>query len=215
MNKPAEYLNKIVAGALAMCLCMSVSLSGKAQECRDGHSLAFRWGVSVPLGNQFMSKAGYSGGDLEWDWRFSSCFSAGLSAGYRSASEKGITEDRYEGGSVSGYSDRSYSTLPLTVHVRYLPFGKNGFKLQPYLNLSGGMQYVVFRITGDQINTSRTKNWGGLVLPGIGCRYAPWEKGRIAFDLRCSWKLASNRWSLLDVDSEQGIEVMGGVVFRF
>lgn len=215
MNKPAEYLNKIVAGALAMCLCMSVSLSGKAQECRDGHSLAFRWGVSVPLGNQFMSKAGYSGGDLEWDWRFSSCFSAGLSAGYRFSSEKGITDDRYEGGRVSGYSDRSYRTLPLTLHFRYLPLGKTGFKLQPYLNLSGGMQYAVFRITGEQINTSRTKSWGGLVLPGIGCRYAPREKGRVALDLRCSWKLASNGWSLLDVDSEQGIELMGGLVFRF
>ena len=213
MNKPA--LNKIIAGTLTVCFCMSLALSGKAQECRDRHSLALRWGGSVPLGNQFLSKAGYSGGGLEWDWHFSSCFSVGLGVGYRSSSEKGMTEDCYDGGSVSGYSDRSYSSLPLTVHARYLPFGRNGFKLQPYLNLSGGMQYVVFRITGDQINTSRTKDWGGLVLPGIGCRYAPWEKGRIAFDLRCSWKLASNRWTLLDADSEQGIEVMAGMVFRF
>lgn len=215
MNKPAEYLNKIVAGALGMCLCVSFSLCGKAQAYRGGHSLALRWGVSVPLGDQFLSKTGYSGGDVEWDWRFSSCFSAGLGAGYRCSSEKGITEDRYEGDRVSGYSDRSYRTLPLTVHVRYLPFGKNGFKLQPYLNFSGGMQYGVFRITGEQINTSRTQVWGGLVLPGIGFRYAPREKGRVALDLRCSWKLASNGWGLLDVDSEQGIELMGGVVFRF
>lgn len=55
MNKPA--LNKIIAGTLTVCFCMSLALSGKAQECRDRHSLALRWGVSVPLGNQFLSKA--------------------------------------------------------------------------------------------------------------------------------------------------------------
>lgn len=142
MNKPA--LDKIIMGTLTVCFCMSLALSGKAQECRDRHSLALRWGVSVPLGNQFLSKAGYSGGDLEWDWHFSSCFSVGLGVGYRSSSEKGMTEDRYDGGSVSGYSDRSYSSLPLTVHARYLPFGRNGFKLQPYLNLSGGNAVCCF-----------------------------------------------------------------------
>jgi len=45
MNKPA--LNKIIAGTLTVCFCMSLALSGKAQECRDRHSLALRWGVSV------------------------------------------------------------------------------------------------------------------------------------------------------------------------
>lgn len=142
MNKPA--LNKIIMGTLTVCFCMSLALSGKAQECRDRHSLAPSLGGIGAAGESVFVEGRLLGRRPEWDWHFSSCFSVGLGVGYRSSSEKGMTEDRYDGGSVSGYSDRSYSSLPLTVHARYLPFGRNGFKLQPYLNLDRGNAVCCF-----------------------------------------------------------------------
>lgn len=210
INLMIYLLRKSVGRPVVVLFMLFFSMAGKAQEWCESHSLAFRWGISVPARGQFVSESAYMNCELEWDWHWSARFSAGMEAGYRYSSEKGMTDDRYNGDAVSGYSERSYAAMPVTLHLRYLPLGAESFKFQPYLNLGGGAQYALFRITGEQINTSRSKNWGATLIPGIGCCYTPGK--HLGFDLRCSWRYASNRWSVMNVTADKGMEITAGLV---
>lgn len=151
----------------------------------------------------------------EWDWRISKTFSVGAGIGYTRGDESGVTSDFYDGDLVAGFTDRRLILLPLTAHLRWFPGASPQQKLQPFIGVAAGGQYAEFRITGDQINTSRGRLWGGVVMPEAGISFAPVSGGRLRFEAACAWQYASNRWPVMHVGSLRGLYVRAGIRYVF
>lgn len=194
----------ILLGACTLC----------AQESRS-HSLALHWGVWMPSGGSFLARAACIAPAAEWDWRISKTFSVGAGIGYTRGDESGVTSDFYDGDLVTGFTDRRLILLPLTAHLRWFPGASPQQKLQPFIGVAAGGQYAEFRITGDQINTSRGRSWGGVVMPEAGISFAPVSGGRLRFEAACAWQYASNRWPVMHVGSLRGLYVRAGIRYVF
>ena len=128
---------------------------------------------------------------------------------------KNLLSDFYDGDLVAGFTDRRLILLPLTAHLRWFPGASPQQKLQPFIGVAAGGQYADFRITGDQINTSRGRSWSGVVMPEAGISFAPVSGGRLRFEAACAWQYASNRWPVMHVGSLRGLYVRAGIRYVF
>ena len=206
----SDSLKYIIAIFTLFMSCMT----GYSQTDQK-NSLSIGWGISAPASDgNFLNKSVLTNPSIQWDYRIIPQLSIGLFAGYGYSNEKGITHDTYDNAIVDGYSDRSLSLMTTAVTLRYFPWEKRGL-LQPYLLLSGGIQYARFEITGDMINTTESKNWAAVVAPGLGTRmYLKANKG-LFVDLSGAWKWAGNGLPIMDINSQSNIEIRLSVGFDF
>ena len=199
---------------LATGLLIMICINGFAQTDRK-NSLSLGWGVSTPASDgNFLNNAAWTNPSLQWDYRIIPQLSIGLFAGYSVSNEKGVTNDIYDGAMVSGHSDRTLSYLTTAVTLRYFPWENRGL-LQPYLLLSGGIQYANFEITGDTIHTTQHKNWAAVAAPGIGARIYPIATKGLFVDLNGTWKWAGNGLPVMDINSQSNIEIRLSVGIGF
>lgn len=207
IGKCAKY--SIVTIAL---LCATPILH--AQES-GGYSLAFHWGLASPVGgSDFTRKTSYMAPQFEYEYRFVSHFSAGLSVGVTFSDEKGRTNDRFGNDAVTGNSHRKLTLLPIQAAFRYFPLGTKKTLLQPYLGIAAGMQYAQFYLTADAINSAGTANWSEVLTPHCGVRYRLSEKG-LYFNLYAHWQFSGNDWSMAYSKSQTNIGVAVGVGYAF
>lgn len=186
-----------------------------AQEVAGNHSVAFSWGVSVPVGsNNFIDAPTLVAPALSYEYRFAPNFSVGGSVGYSCRNEELFFEGIFNGDLVSSNIHRKLSLVPVEAQFHYFPLGAHT-AFQPYVGVLAGAQYAEFSATGDLVSTSGASNWGAVVTPNVGLRYQPKPKGLYA-DLRVGWQYSTNGWAVANNNkSQQNAGVRLGVGFSF
>lgn len=177
-----------------------------------GVTLGLGGRLSVPVGSNLMNKTGLLFPVLEGEWRLSPLFATGISVTYGSTSEHGFTRDRYAGSLIDGRSFREYSALTLLLQWRWYMWGKRDYRLQPYFLLAGGADLTRYKITGEQINSSRIRGWSGVLMSEFGGRYALGAARRFAVDLRCGYRYGGLSWKLMDIRRDNRVVITLGLV---
>ncbi|MBE5047015.1 hypothetical protein [Alistipes onderdonkii] len=186
-----------------------------AREADHRHSLSLQWGIYIPTGKGFLNHATTVSPVLEWEWRVSNAVAVGTGIGYIRGTERNHTKDTYEGDLVTGLSDRSLTLMPFTAHFRWYPATSPQHRLRPFIGTGIGAQYAVFRIKGELINKTKVQSWGTIIRPEAGISFCPQHNGRFCIEVKCGWQYATNKFPVMSVESLQGVQVNGGVRYRF
>lgn len=195
---------------VVLCLCYT---EVSAQEQRQ--SISVHWGVTVPSGDSFIGKAGAVNPSLEWSYRVLPVLSAGVSLGYGYATDKGVSDEHIDGDFVSGYREKSLSTMPLIAKLNFFPLGNKSILFSPYIGVGVGVQYAKFYMTGDALNSKDASNWAEIFSAEVGTRIEPKYGSKLYLDVRCIWQYGGNGWPLVEVKSIQQIGFALGAGVRF
>lgn len=202
-------MRSIRYGVFAILLLKASGLHAQAPPS-GSHSLFADWGITVPSKSSFTDRTTYVAPQLGYEYRLSAIFSAGITLGISHSNERAMTTDKYNGDWVDGNTHRKLTLIPLQVQFRCFPLGNGRTRLQPYLGLSGGVQYARFYLSGDAVQTAETSGWGGVITPHVGLRYSKPQSG-LFFDLAVQWQSSSNEWKAVDSPSQRNIGVRLGV----
>ena len=186
----------------------------QAQTLKQTASIA--WGMSFPTGgDSYIDRASVENFSLEWGYRVLPGLSAGVSLGYGNRSERGVSDEFFDGSFVSGFREKKLYTLPIMAVFDYFPLGDDNTLLRPYLGVGLGVQYAKWQITGDAIVTSVSKNWAESFSARAGLRISPNENGRFFLDARCLWNYSGNGWQSAKINSMQQFAIMAAAGFMF
>lgn len=150
---------------------------------------------------------------LGYEFMLAPRLSLGIGGSYMTGEYKGETEDYFDNDFVTAYSRRKLTLVPVQLWARYFVYDTGVNILVPYAALGAGVQYADFFITGDNIQTSGTINWGIAVTPEIGLRVYIDSARSIFMDARANWTWGSNKWPVYDNNKSQtrlGIQLAVG-----
>lgn len=205
---------KSILTVLIVFSAIGKSEGSQAQERLSYHSVGISWGVSVPVGNSFLSKSSFTAPRIEWEWRRSSSFAFGLDAGFIRSSESGFTNDRVDGSITSGHSARKGSAFTLTAFGRWYLLPR-AHRLSPYVGIGAGTEHFSARISGEVINTAENKAWNPLVNAEAGVRFLPCRNGRLTLDIRGGYAYSGYAWKYVGNLKNNRIGISLGVGYRF
>lgn len=205
-----------VSGIVLSLLLLSVSIfASNAQE--RPFSAKTGWGASVPVGGgNFVGKTGWMNPSAEWEWRFASHFSGGVSVGYLFTKEEDGKPRRIGGDVVSDYEIKQ-SLVPIEAVLRYYPLGRTQSMLRPYVVASGGAAYSNSYVTGSATSTSEQAGWGGTFSAGLGTRVYPFPAGSFFLDFAAAWRWTGTDLTKMNIDSHRrsSADIRLGVGFDF
>lgn len=202
----------VKTGLILIVLCLCCIVAG-AQDQRQ--SISVHWGVTIPPNNGFIDKVGVVNPSLEWSYKVLPTLSAGVSLGYGYATEKGEGSERVDGDFASGYREKTLSSMPLIIRLRFCPLGTKSTLFSPYIGVGAGVQYSKFHITGDAINSNGAGNWAETFSAEVGTRIQPKEGSKLYFDVRGLWQYGGNDWPSVEAKSIQHIGFALGVGIKF
>lgn len=202
---------KIASILIVLCLCCT----GKICAQMHKQSISAHLGITKPLNNGFVEKIGVVNPSLEWSYRVFSAFSVGLSFAYSYSGEKGESNEFVDGDLVSGYREKSLSTMPLLFVLNYFPLGGRNTLFSPYIGAGTGVQYAKLYINGDAINSNKKSNWAESFSAQLGTRIQPVENGKFYFDFRCLWRYGGNHFSFVETKSIQTLGFILGTGVKF
>lgn len=202
-----------VTTACFVLICSVCAPSLRAQAPR--HAVSAGWGVSIPVGDNYIDEASAANFALEWGYRLLPTLSAGVSAGYGSVSESDTGTLSFDGSTVTGAYKKSFYAIPLLARLDWFPLGRANTLLQPYVGVGAGARYARFEITGDAIVTSVRTGWAESFSARAGLRVRPCQTGRFFVDARCAWDFGGNDWPQAGVESGQQLSILAaaGILF--
>lgn len=201
---------KAASMLIVLCLCYTGVF---AQVQRQ--SISVHEGVAIPVKNGFADKAGFVNPSVEWRYSLLPAWAVGLSLGYSYSTEKGEGDVRVADDLISGYREKSLSSMPFLAKFHYFPLGGGSSLFSPFIGVGAGIQYAKFYITGDAVNSAKTSNWAKAFSVEVGTNIQPLKVETIYFDIRCLWYYGGNSWPFLEAEPMQTVGVTLGVGFKF
>lgn len=175
--------------------------TGTAVMAQDIHNLfGASWEIAFPQGD-FIKKASFAGGKLEYRHFLRSNLSLGLTMSWNNYEEY-VGRKTYENAdqtqAITTDNQRYIFALPITADAYY--YFKTGGNVKPYVGVGLGAQYASQEVYYN-IYYSEEKNWGFVARPQVGAliRLQPTSPSYIM--LGAGYNYATNKNESFKVDN--------------
>lgn len=196
------YFKRIL---VILLVCFSASAL-YAQKPIAKQSVSLGWDALFPTGSrQFLNDPYFTNASLTYEYRVIKQLSVGASFGYYFGKEEGDMRIQYDGDIVNGFTKKEFTGIPMQVQLRYFPLGGKSYSLQPYIMVSGGVQYGEYTITGDNLHGTSEKVWSAAMYAGVAARYAPDCMKGFFIDAGCGFYYSGSKWESVDAKSIMNI----------
>jgi outer membrane protein W len=195
----------MITGVIAL-----LATTGFAQKNLFG----IAWEINFPNNSDYITKASFAGGKIDYRHFFKKNISAGLALNWATY-EQYLPRQTFvkpDGNSAvtSDFVAQSYQ-LPITATVHYY-FEKNKM-FQPYVGLALGGQYLQQSLYYN-VYVSDDDNWGFVARPELGTVIRVHPDHGWGFLVAANYSYATNKTDLLDNNSFKNFGISIGVVFE-